>query len=474
VTSPPSTHSGENIRRLVLINSVVGVTIAGISTRVFMISVPTLASALNTDMLGISWALIVYQMAGIGLGVICGRLGDIHGHHKTYGAGMWVMAVASLLCGFSQNIWQLVLFRFLQGIGGAAIQSSGRTLAFKAMPAGSEGKAQGLMAMSHQLGFFLGPPIGGLIIDLVHWRGIFFFLFVPSLAGAAMCMMTGRAAIAEPARPQPIDYRGGLLLFALTVLATLLLDQKVAHIAGGGNQLFLALIFLAALWYFLRHEKKVQSPLINLSIFSVKVFSYGSVGLLFCNINQGLSIFITPFYLQEVLKISPTFIGTIFLVPSVLSMVLSPVSGALTDRIGSRMLLITGVLVLMASFIIGANLRSDSHWLLAAVLLALTGIGSAFFNTASQAAMIRALPKEHWGTAIGIINGIFGLGQMLGISLSGIFLTLAFRYYTGNPAATPDPANGRLFVAAMNLTYLFALALAVIPLLTSTKIKKSE
>ena len=130
-------------------------------------------------MLGISWALIVYQMAGIGLGVICGRLGDIHGHHKTYAVGMWVMAAASLLCGFSQNIWQLILFRFLQGIGGAMIQSSGRTLAFKAMPAGSEGKAQGLMAMSHQFGFFIGPPIGGLIIDLIHWRGIFFVLFLP-------------------------------------------------------------------------------------------------------------------------------------------------------------------------------------------------------------------------------------------------------------------------------------------------------
>ena len=474
MTLPQSIDSGDSIRRLILINSVLGVTIAGISTRVFVISVPTLAAALHTDMLGISWALIVYQMAGIGLGVICGRLGDIHGHHKTYGVGMWVMAVASLLCGLSQNVWQLIFFRFLQGIGGASIQSSGRTLAFKAMPAGSEGKAQGLMAMSHQMGFFLGPPIGGLIIDWLHWRGIFFLLFVPSLAGAAMTMMTGRALSAEPANPQPIDYRGALLLIALTVMATLLLDQKVAQLVGGTNQIVLGLVFVLALWLFLRHEKAVQSPLINLSIFSVKVFGYGSVGLLFCNINQGLSIFITPFYLQEVLKISPTFIGTIFLVPSVLSMVISPVSGALTDRIGSRLLLIVGVLVLMASFIIGANLRSDSHWWLAGTLLALTGVGSAFFNTASQAAMIRALPKEHWGTAIGIINGVFGLGQMLGISLSGIFLTLAFRYYTGNPTATPDPANSTLFVAAMNLTYLFALALAIIPLFTSTRLKSDE
>src|SRR5688572_14150018 len=164
-----------------------------------MISVPTLATALHTDMLGISWALIVYQMAGIGLGVICGRLGDIHGHHKTYAVGMWVMAAASLLCGFSQNIWQLILFRFLHGIG------------------------------------------------------------------AALCMITARAATVEPARQQKIDYSGGLLLFALTVFATLLLDQKVAQMFGGGSQLFLGALFLAALWYFLRQEKRVTSPLVDLS-----------------------------------------------------------------------------------------------------------------------------------------------------------------------------------------------------------------
>jgi MFS family permease len=474
VTSTPSTHSGDTVRRLILVNSILGVTTAGISTRVFMISVPTLAAALDTDMLGISWALIVYQMAGIGLGVICGRLGDIHGHHKSYGAGMWVMAVSSLLCGFSQNVWQLILFRFLQGIGGAMIQSSGRALAFRAMPSGSEGKAQGLMAMSHQLGFFVGPPIGGLIIDWLHWRGIFFLLFVPSLAGAVMCIATGRAAAHESSGGQAIDYWGGALLFALTVLATLLLDQKVAQVAGGANQLLLALVFIALLWFFIVHEKKHPSPLISLSVFSVKIFGYGSVGLLLCNINQGLSTFITPFYLQEVLKISPTFMGTLFLVPSLLSMVLSPLSGALTDRIGSRLLLMVGVVVLMASFVIGAILRADSHWSLAATLLGLSGVGSAFFNTASQAAMIRALPKAHWGTAIGIINGVFGLGHMLGISLSGIFLTLAFRYYTGDPAATPDPANTGLFVDAMNLTYLFALALGVIPLLTSAKFSRKE
>ena len=462
----------ERIRKLTLINSVIGVMIAGISTRVFMISVPTLATALETDILGISWALIVYQMAGIGLGVVCGRIGDIYDHHKMYGLGMGVMAVGSLLCGLSQNVFHLILFRFVQGIGGAMIQSSGRTLAFRAMPRGSEGKAQGLMAMSHQFGFFVGPPIGGLIIDWIHWRGIFFLLFLPSLIGMALCFMTGRSAGASDARHQSIDYRGALLFLGLTILATMLLDQKIAEVLGAGSQTMLGLVFVGTLWGFISQEKKTRSPMIDLSFFSVPAFGYGSVGLLMCCITQGLVAFVAPFYLQDVLKLSPTFMGIIFLGPSLISMVLSPVSGALTDRIGARLLLIIGVLFLMVAFLMGANLRDDSHWIWPTILLALTGIGSAFFNTPSQAVMISSLPKEHWGIAIGIINGIFGLGHMLGISLTGIFLTLAFRYYSGIPGTTPNPGDTQIFVASMNVTYFFALGISLIPLLTSIKMKK--
>jgi MFS family permease len=191
-----------------------------------------------------------------------------------------------------------------------------------------------------------------------------------------------------------------------------------------------------------------------------------------CCITQGLVAFVVPFYLQDVLKLSPSFMGVIFLAPSLLSMVLSPVSGVMTDRFGARLLLVAGVVILMIAFLIGANLRADSHWIAPAILLMLTGIGSAFFNTPSQAVMIGALPKENWGTAIGIINGIFGLGHMLGISLSGIFLTLAFRYYTGIPGTTPNPGDTQVFVASMNVTYLFAFAISLISLVTSLKMKK--
>ena len=85
--------------------------------------------------------------------------------------------------------------------------------------------------------------------------------------------------------------------------------------------------------------------------------------------------------------------------------------------------------------------------------------------------MVTSLPKEHWGTAVGIINAIFGLGHLLGISLSAILLTIAFRYYSGEPAATPHPGDGQVFVASMNVTYAAALGISFVALLTSMRIK---
>jgi MFS family permease len=263
-----------------------------------------------------------------------------------------------------------------------------------------------------------------------------------------------------------------LLFLGLTILITMLLDQKIAGVMGSASRVGLGLAVAGTLWAFLSQERKAKTPVIDLSFFSIPAFGYGSVGLMTCCITQGLSTFVTPFYLQDVLKLSPTFMGIIFLVPSVVTMVLSPVSGAMTDRIGARFLLLTGLFFLMAAFFIGANLGTNSHWILPAILLAFMGMGSAFFNTPSQAVMVSSIPKQHWGMAIGIINGIFGLGQMLGISLSGIFLTLAFRFYSGDPGTTPNASDTKLFVASMNVTYLFALAILLIPLLTSLKSRK--
>src|SRR5262252_10097143 len=142
--------------RLLLANAIMGQFLTGVATRIFIVALPTLAVALDTDIIAISWALIVYQLAGISLSVVFGRLGDIHGRYAIYGTGFAVMSLSSILCGMAPNVFLLVLFRLLQGVGAAMIASAARVLAIDAMPGGSEGRANGFMTMAFHSGLLIG------------------------------------------------------------------------------------------------------------------------------------------------------------------------------------------------------------------------------------------------------------------------------------------------------------------------------
>src|SRR5207249_9042389 len=199
--------------RLLLANAIMGQFLTGVATRIFIVSLPTLAMALNTDIIAISWALIVYQLAGISLSVVFGRLGDIHGRYAIYGLGFAIMTVSFLLCGLAPNAMSLIVFRFIQGLGAAMIASATRVLAMEAMPEGSEGRANGYMTMGFHGGLLIGPPLGGFVIDLLSWRRIFFLLVPMGLVGVILTVLRakGRRTISNGRAPS-IDYLGAALV----------------------------------------------------------------------------------------------------------------------------------------------------------------------------------------------------------------------------------------------------------------------
>src|SRR5438128_1472480 len=120
---PPAHAMTKHTDVLLLVNAMMGQFFTGIATRVFIVSMPTIAAALNADILAVSWALIAYQLAGICLSVIFGRLGDIHGRHWIYGAGFLIMTVSSFLCGIAPTVGWLIAFRLVQGVGSAMLSS---------------------------------------------------------------------------------------------------------------------------------------------------------------------------------------------------------------------------------------------------------------------------------------------------------------------------------------------------------------
>jgi len=458
----------KHIDVLLLVNAMMGQLISGVATRIFIVSLPTIAAALNADILSVSWALISYQLAGICLSVVFGRLGDIHGRYPIYGAGFVIMTITSFLCGVAPSVGWLIVFRLVQGIGAAMIASAARVLAMEAMPEGAEGRANGFMTMSFHGGLLLGPPLGGLVIDLLNWRWIFFLLVPFGVAGIVLTAMRARGRrVAPSGRPPAVDYVGATLLVVLTMALTLLVDRRSAEAIGVGQTSVMTVVFGLTLVGFLVHERRAVNPVVNLALFRIRMFAFSVLSLLVFAITSSVLTFLLPFYLQDVLHHSPSFIGLLFLSAPVLTISLAALAGLLTDRIGPMIPASIGLSVIMVGFAIGVVLKVDSHWSLPALLLACTGIGQGFFNTPNQTAIIGSVPREYRGFATGLVQMIFGVGSLLGISLGGALLTVMFRHYSGIPDATPSADAPGPFVAAMSATYAVCLAVMTVALIAS-------
>jgi EmrB/QacA subfamily drug resistance transporter len=454
--------------RLLLANAMLGQFITGFAGRSFVVALPTIAGALDADIVAISWAIIAYQLAGISLSVVFGRLGDIHGRYAIYGLGFAIMAASAFLCGLAPSAPWLIGFRLLEGVGAAMIASATRVLAMEAMPEGAAGRANGFMTMSFHGGVLLGPPVGGLVIDVVSWRWIFFLLVPIGLTGIVLTVLRARNGQApRPAGRTAIDYVGAALLVGMTVVLTLLLDRRSAAMLGVGRHELMATLFAVALAGFLVHERRARNPVVNLALFRIRMFTFSVVSLLVLATTMSVLMLVLPFYLQDVLHHSPSFMGVLFLAAPIFTVTLAPVVGRITDRIGPRVPAAVGVLMTMAAFVVGTTLTVESHWALPAVVMALTGLGQGCFNTANQTALITAVPREYRGFATGMVQMVFGLGSLVGTSLGTVLLTVMFRYATGVPDATPTAENAAPFVFAMNATYAVCVALTVVAFVAS-------
>jgi len=456
------------VNYLLLATALLGTFFSGTATRIVSISLPTVAQSLGTDLLGVSWALLSYQLSNIGLSVIFGRISDLWGREKMFALGFLVFAVSSLLCGFAQSVLQLIVARFIQGVGGAMLQSSSRALASESVTEDLAGRAQGYMTTAHHVGFILGPSIGGLMIDYFSWRWSFFLLAPVGFAGAGLALANLKRHRPAPQRhTNSIDYLGAALLFASTSMLVFIFDRRTQQMISDLTQGLLVLALAISLAAFLVHESRAKSPFVHLELFRIRRFSFSVISLLVIAMCYSLTGFLLPFYLQDVLRLSPTQIGVLFMAPSILTVALAPLSGYMTDRLGPRVPATFGVTFMIASLAIGGLLRADSHWLLPAALIVVGAITNGIFNPANSTAMISMMPREHRGFASAVNHVTFGFGNVLGVALGGLSMSLAFERYTGMKTANLTTENPLGFVAALNTTFVAATCLSIIALFTS-------
>ncbi|HEX6966658.1 MAG TPA: MFS transporter, partial [Gemmatimonadaceae bacterium] len=374
-----------------------------------------------------------------------GRLGDMRGHKTVYLAGFAVFVIGSALCGASPSAETLIAFRALQGIGAAMLFASSPAILTKSFPSTERGRALGLQAMMTYLGLTTGPSLGGGLTSVFGWRAIF-YINVP-VGALAMALSLHFIPRERPSgRHERFDVAGAAL-FA-TGLTALLLALNQGHDWGWNSAAVIALLVVAALVLavFVRLESRIESPMLDLRLFQSRLFSASTASAVLNYICVYTVVFILPFYLIQGRGLGPARAGLVMTAEPIVMVVAAPLSGALSDRIGSRLLSTGGMAILGVGLLLLARLGAESPLTAIIVALAVVGLGTGIFGSPNNSALMGSAPRDRQGIAAAMLATARNVGMVLGVGLAGAVFTSVLTHHHG---ATPLYAAARAsFIAA--------------------------
>jgi len=453
--------------RLILLSVCIGQIIVGLDLRAITVALPTLTTSFHSEFTTIQWTILVYDLVLIGLIITMGRLGDLFGRRKFYSLGFVVFVVASALCGVAQTTGQLIFFRAIQAIGGSMIAANGRAIVSVNLPQAERGRALGLTSTAFHIGFLTGPSLGGFLIDTIGWRWIFYINMPFSILGAYLAW---KVVPETRARERfAVDLPGAFLLLVTNGLFIYAIDQLPR--LGWRHPVFLLTLALSgiALAFLLRTEAKAKSPILMLTMFRDRLFSAGISSLFLIAGTLSAINFLLPFYLQYLLGYSPSQVGWIIVADSVVIMIMAPIAGALSDRLGSRLLCTIGcAIVAIAQFFL-TTLHIDASLPRIMFPLVIWGVGWALFNAPNQSSILGAVSSERIGAAAGMIATTARAGGAMGVALSATLFGHLVAAAGFSSAQIGNPENWRaapeVFMNAFSATIYvlnFFTALAII------------
>jgi len=435
--------------------------LATVNSGTLIIALPDLERSLGTSLLTLVWVILAYMIASTVLVLTGGRLSDLFGRKRAYVGGFVIFALASLGAGFAADGTQLILWRIVQGVGGAFLFANSAALVTDAFPREQLGLAMGTNTMVAAVGLVLGPVLGGALVEL-SWHWIFWFNVPLGLVGAAW----GWLVLRELASRDP--ERGLDLLGTATFVAGLtglVLGISRGGLSGWNDPIVIASLVAAAvlLPLFVLIEHRARAPMLDLSIFNDRLFA-AATGAAFINgLSRFALLFVFVFYYQGAQGDDPITAG-IKLAPMALGMLVSsPLAGIWADRRGSRALAAWGMVVTAVGVALMTTLEATSPYWESGLWLLIVGIGSGLFNSPNTAAMMGAVPPQRRGIAAGARMMLQNTGAVISIAFVIAIVTAAvpkdvlFKIFSGLASGLSD-AQLQPFIHNMH-TALLVLAL---------------
>ena len=407
-------------QRIALINTTIGAFMSSLDGSILTVSLPTIARDLHTGVALMLWIMMGYTVVITALLLPLGRLSDTHGRVRMYGVGFIIFAASSALCGFSQSGAFLLGSRLIQGVGAAMLWCNSQAIVTDAFPSRGRGFALGINQMAGLSGSVFGLVLGGIITAALGWRWIF-FVNLPVGAFGAIWTFTALKEIATIDRGEPFD-TWGMVLFVGGILFALL---GLTFIIQGESRDWTFAAAAACLVAFVIYERSQRYPLVDLRLFRIRLFTFGNTSLLLNALARGALMFLVTFSFQGLRGASPLTAGVMMLPLSFAIMIVGPISGRLSDRMGSRELSSGGLLVTCVSLAMLARIPLTGPYLPIAFALLLAGIGNGLFNSPNTSAVMGSVPPDRRGVASSTRTLLFNAGQLFSMAMSFTILSTA-------------------------------------------------
>ena len=425
-------RSGISTRLLIGI-LVSGVFVSVLNNSMVNVVVPVIGEEYGVTEAQVGWVITGFLLA-FAIGIpLYGRAADVFSVRRAFIAGLATFAVGSLVCALAPTLWALVLGRIVQGAGGAAIPALASVSVARILPPGERGSALGLIVSSVGIGGAVGPIFGGVVGTLAGWHTLFIatFLLTLALIPAVMYVLPAEGA----GGVQGFDLPGGILIGLAAGLFLFGITQ--GQVTGFGSPSSWASFAGAALAAagFAWRIGHAADPFVSPTLFRNGPYVAAVVVGYFCMLANISALVFVPLLVSEVNGLSPGQAGLVLTPSAIFLAVVSPIAGRLSDKIGVRPLIVSGLLVMFSSVLFLSTFAPGASPVVAALGMLGVGVGFALANSPNVNAAAAALPPDQVGVGLGIFNGAFFLGGGTGPAVVGALL--AARREAGADAFNP-------------------------------------
>lgn len=464
----PSQRMSKKELLIVLVVSL-GSFMAGLDATIVNIALPSIAKAFDVPTVHASWVLNAYLIILVSLLLAAAKIGDMKGYKKIFIAGFGIFTFGSALCGVAPSVDSLILFRMIQAVGGAIIAALGSVMVTSYLGLQVRGQALGLVAMFTMLGVALGPVIGGFLTSMLSWR----FIFLVNIPVGLIAIALGFICIPflKPVNPSArLDIPG--ILFLFVTLSSLIFGLNT--ITGPELQSAIIALVISILFcaLFLIRQKKTSEPLMDLSLFKNKAYSFQNADILILQLGLAGVMFLMPFYLEIVKELPTGTSGALLLALPIGNILTGPISGKISDVIGTKKPIICGFIICVFALFLLSTLTVTSHAYEVVMYLFILGAGAGIAYAPLNSAIMGESPEKDRGITSGLLKMMTNLGSSLGVAL-----TLLVSGFVMGPkmamvaAHTIKPAA---IMPAFQSAFFFCMVLQIIGLILIFLVKERQ